>query len=308
MKCWKCKRSEYSPSRRNKLERLLTYVLPFRPYRCDSCDFRFYGPMSPLFNRSRAISAGVLGVVLLLFIVSFFIPSGKADAPPLEDNQVAEKVAQPEDTEMEELLANAPAFPPEENQPVGDEQSVEIDGPSLEQNSKPMEEPEIVEDLSGHSDFVKAQLAKNLSKAAGENHPTVIHKEDDASKPAPALKKKSTASEKRAVAGGGTIQSVEIKAEVNTFLLELETSQPVSVRGEWLDSKTPKFVVNIRGDWSLKKGLKMNTPIQASFVKKVRMGRHPGYFTIVLDLNTNEIAKPQVESRNNRLVIELARL
>lgn len=72
VRCGKCKSSDieaaYPPTR---FEEKLAWVLPLSPYQCDKCERRFLSWASPLMDRNRSISSGIvvgllsLGVILM---------------------------------------------------------------------------------------------------------------------------------------------------------------------------------------------------------------------------------------------------
>jgi len=300
MKCWKCKNQDYNPSHRNKVEKVISNIFPIRPYRCDSCDFRFYGLISPLFNRSRAISTGIMGLLLALFVVSALVSFDEEEPTP--KTEVTQNTESAEVSGSDGGIATPVSKPEVENGAAA--ASTNATDNTSEEIGLEDETPAIEEDLSGHSDFVKTQLARNRSISAGEEPPTVVSKKTEA----PAVKASPKAEAPRVAAiSGGQITAVSSQLEGKVFRLEIETNKPVSVKKQWLDERGPKLVVNLKGAWSLKRGLSAKIPVGDSLVKRVRLGSHPNYFTIVLDLSMEKPGKTTVEPGEKGIVITISK-
>jgi len=73
MKCPICHDNDHKRSRRGISERILSIVVPVRPFRCMNCYNRFYGLASPLFDLKRSISAVVISSFLMLIFSLFYI-------------------------------------------------------------------------------------------------------------------------------------------------------------------------------------------------------------------------------------------
>ncbi|CAM2008993.1 AMIN domain-containing protein [Acanthopleuribacter pedis] len=97
MDCKHCKSEDIRPSQRNQMERVLGYVIPVRPYRCEECDKRSWGLIRPILEKPRIITWSVLGVVALLFtlnaVMVFDVTSADETENPAEVETVDDGAA-----------------------------------------------------------------------------------------------------------------------------------------------------------------------------------------------------------------------
>lgn len=165
MKCRSCKETELSPDERKKFEDILVYALPLVPYRCDGCDHRQYGFTQPLFDKPRIISASVLGLIIVVFILSIFLggsPEEKKTAPP--EKVAAQSVSPDGETDRAETDGSkvADASGQEDSNPVSDVPAEDTSStPVADAKQGPRQEVVI-------SQFVQKQLEKNQAKRKKE--------------------------------------------------------------------------------------------------------------------------------------------
>ena len=65
------------PSKRQRPERVLSWIVPLRPYRCNACDHRQFGRASPILNRPRIITYSVAAALLVGLIVLSTVRGGE---------------------------------------------------------------------------------------------------------------------------------------------------------------------------------------------------------------------------------------
>ena len=291
-RCWKCGSDDFSESRRNMAEKVLTAIIPLRPYRCGSCEARFFGLTSPVFNRSRAISASVMALIVIWFGASLILNSGGAEVTPEETVEVAQAENEP----LEEPLPNA------------GEQTV-----AVEDAKPPEEEAETGEsiDESQFSAYVLEQRRRNMAKEAAAEEPSKPAGETTAAitetpvintappKPAetPVVKEPVDAK----TSGAALLTGAAISQQDGKSVFLLDAAKALTVKSHFPVSA--RIVVDINGSWKLQ-GLSNTNPLNTELVKQVRFGFHASYTRVVLDLNKN-ISDYKVETTASGLKITI---
>ncbi|QTD52615.1 AMIN domain-containing protein [Sulfidibacter corallicola] len=153
-------------------ERVLGWVVPVRPYRCQSCEFRQWGLIDPLVSRERLISWSVLGLVAILFILnSVLVFPVDGDAP--EDDRDSQQIAtQAEEGERPDEVGTSDKASDEEPSKSGETPEAEAPRadsgqvPAGEASSEPVVE---VKDTAPEPSSVPAKEATGVQVAQSED-------------------------------------------------------------------------------------------------------------------------------------------
>ena len=331
--CKSCGSEDVRPSHRNPVERILGYMIPFRTFRCNSCEHRFWGLMPWPYERNQMIGyAATLVVLLLMFTLPFMMGGSKAEPEP--EAVQAEVVDNPEAGETQ-----TGATPTE---PIGDQTQPATENTAADQ-TQPAEQPSGTNQAgagesqestdqpaaageSGKttvSPFVAKQLERNggdLSNttvaepnAQPETEKVAVKTEPEQkvepkrrttqSKPKPKPQQRQRA--QAPTRAGGILESLSYTLEDGSLVVELRTDKEGG-QAFYKDWASNRHIIDLTGSWKAGAQLARQIKVTGYPVKTIRTGFHQDYFRIVLDLNQTNVPKPQLERRGRLLRIKLA--
>jgi serine/threonine protein kinase len=91
-----------------------------------------------------------------------------------------------------------------------------------------------------------------------------------------------------------TIRQLENK---ETFKMGLEASGAIKDYATFTMTRPPRLVVNLRGRWQISG--RRTFPMSDNLVRQVRIGEHPEYLAVVLDLKRIPSVPPEIEKNDN---------
>ncbi len=282
-KCRSCKSMDYKPSHRNGPEKVLSNILPIRPYRCNECDTRFYGPTVPLINLGHGITLSGFFFLAMFFVMSSPGPEVPPVNPSAEVNSASELTS--EEPIEAELLAGEEQLQDEAQSP----------GTEVSELSPPMEAPPTT------SDFVMAQAAQNRAKRDGSYiAPAVKTKSAVTANPETKVVINESASQAKKL-----LQKIEQGVEGNTLQLTiLHEGGPAKTKILKL-SEGGRWAVDLEGMWRIPRGLDQKRKSNHDHIKQIRFGNHSGFFRIVFDLVSPSPDPPIIEAKAGKLIISL---
>ncbi|MDJ0841271.1 MAG: AMIN domain-containing protein [Acidobacteriota bacterium] len=290
MKCWNkdCRETEFSDAEPNKVEHYATYVLPLKPVTCDNCERRQYRPADEIFTKERKISNGIIGGLLLLFLVlSIFGGGGDEENPkPAEDDETSVAAGE----------TGAESGEPE--QPAEEVVVKEGEPEDLSRNVPP--DPEIQV-----SAFVQRQLERNRARKEGRapkpvTEPAAPPKPETRPTPTPASDTPSTDS-----AGNRRLNALRITQDGEDVVLELDGTGSFSDRSQ-ATLGSDRYIIDLKGAWRVAGAVQASYQAPGDLVRRVRIGKHPNYFRMVLDLHSGKSITPAFQEKENGLIIRLS--
>jgi len=265
LKCKSCGERDIRPSHRNKLERALSYLVPLRPYRCNACDHRQFGPASPVLDKPRIISYSILTALILIIVgLSMF---GGSDPVPEQIGAT------------EEPAAPGPAAEVAEPEPTAEPLPVPV--------SEAGDAPEQREPVTV-SPFVAEQLAKNRARQQGE--PV-----EERARPSVTRPTRTESPTPASTAIGGRVSDLVVsRGEGGALSIDL------SGKGDFAKYRDldlgDRLVVDLEGPWTLGSRVQSRYAVDHGSVRSVRLGLHSGYLRLVFDLT--EGARPSIGLEN----------
>ncbi len=289
MKCGKCKSTDCRLSHRNPLERVISNMIPIRPYRCENCSRRFFWLTRPLFNLSRALVAAVFGLLIVYFAANLLIKSREA-APikpesPEPEQTVEESATRAGDAATDQSGPASEAAVAETSQDE-DAATEEAGGVPAPETTSPAEE--VVEEPS---DFVKDQLERNKKKAGEGGDPSKAAAPERDAVPTVEARTPSRApvqNKTRAVLSG-----FDYEAASSSFSLQLIADKPIDQYRHMRLSNPERLVIDLPGQWRIDRGVRLKTAVDNEIIGLIRIGRHENKLRIVLDLKTAQVSPPE---------------
>lgn len=309
MECKKCGSTSFRESKRNSVEYWSAFVIPFRPYRCESCDHRFWGKIDPVFETKRLIAWAVIFVLLLVYALF-----GITIKTPIEESETkTAEVSEPAASNPNASTVDGENGNPEAIPAGTEETAVNSDQPPVESEEEVVaEEIAPVEAVtptnpSDYSDLSRNKLAENMEKkgltvppdlARPSEKQTRAASSDSSTSRDPAPKKTSLNASGRTL----NLKSLDAVQSGAVLVVSLKTGgrapEPVIRRFD------QRLVLDFPGRWRL------GTPIGArSFdahpvIQRVRTGLHEDYLRLVFDIREGASwPSPDVEILDDRVDI-----
>ncbi len=319
MKCPKCGSTNVTPSHKRGLERALQYVYPKVPYRCKECWSRYWKLQSPFANRKSLIGTLAIMILVVLFLVLPFLPSqengvsstGPA-SPDAEDMRPTAAVPQPDATDM---VPFEPDPVPEGSDAAGPVAS--IDSPAVDVADPPVAEPaatdeaiEVPEDpveVPAPASSPSAETAALTPDAEAETVEPPAPEETTAAaapeeaatppaNPAPAPTERTRQERSR-------VTAIRQLAGEDGFRMALESSGPIRDYTTFTMDSPPRLVINLAGAWEIRG--RRTFPMEGNLVERIRIGEHPQYLSVVLDLKRAAPAAPRIDRTDKGFTLTL---
>jgi hypothetical protein len=280
-------------------------LLPLRPYRCTACDARFFGPTQPLFDRTRALSAIVLAIIVFLLLANAVVKLTYKPRPnaflPTASTSEAESADTADSTDIgtDREVASSPATDePDTTNDLETEESSSQDEPdvaqAVQETADQLREPlpadpptadastaeadSTTTESPDTSKFVQNQKALNLAKLKGEPAPTPTPPASDQTQPEPQI----------VAAAAGQLTAVRIKTGDN-LTIKLDADDRLRGKAPYFLNSPPRLVLDLPGQWQLKQGLPDQYRVDRNGVRSLRLGQHPNFMRVVLDLERNRM-------------------
>lgn len=289
------------------MERLLGEILPLRPYRCNSCEHRYWSWIKPLFNLSRGLFVALVFVALLWLGSSVALkliePSPGAvsasTTQPQESLEASDEEAAAEDrspnqgelpsepasaqvaTALDEETLNAPFLPPAESPSASTDALPQA-------SSAPTEESEAAP-ATELSPFVQQQLARNQAREADTTAPlTEVDPPPEPSAASAPEKAETTPTSSVVPAPArsrtpGRITSLEIDDSGDSLVVRILGTNAMQ-RHKSFALAGDRLVWDLTGDWQLNANIGRALKLEHPLARQLRLGRHKRYLRLVFDL------------------------
>lgn len=322
MNCPNCGSDNITNSHRRGVERGLRYLIPWVPYRCKECWSRFWKFQNPFRSTAGKVAGGL--VVLIVFWIWLnplerFAP-GPDEPPPPEPLPQSEAPA-PDTPEPPDFrpsstgdLASAPQADGSDivETDLGPTPSAsESDGqeaPSGEVVAEAPDAPAVREPApSAERPAGAGERPLDSDTPAGKSDP-----DQPAEAESPELKRVQPGTEKThkqprlvetAKKGSRAFKGVARTPAVGEFRMTVRADGPVIRYNAFTLESPPRLVVNLPGKWE-NQG-RATYPMDSDLVDRVRVGEHPDYLSIVLDLKGKAPASPTIEKTDNGFSLTL---
>lgn len=292
MKCPKCGSTNVTPSHKRGLERVLQYVYPKVPYRCKECWSRYWKLQSPFANRKSLIGTIAIMVLVVLFLVLPFLPSQdngvSSTGPASPESRELTPLSELSGPEEPDTAPLEPAAVPEEPEMPGGVATVDIPADPVVD--------ETAEDA--------AALNEDEMDVADASVETAAATPDMAAETAPAQPSKPV---QAAARGGGRefsrVTAIRQIEEGDGFRMALESSGPIEDFAAFTMENPPRLVINLSGTWKIRG--QRTFPMQGDWVRQVRIGEHPRFLSVVLDLKRAAPAAPRIDKTDKGITLTL---
>ncbi len=315
MNCPNCGSENITSSHRRGLEKVFRYLVPWVPYRCKECWSRFWKFQNPF----RGTVAKVVGGLVILIILWVWINPLERfrpgpDGPPLPGRPPQSEAPAPDTPEP-------PDFPPPETRDLA--------------SAPPAEDADIEEtDLgtrpsasgSGSQEAPSGEVVAEAPDAPADREPAGAGEQpldieapagegdtdQSADAEAPELKRVQPGTEKTlkparqaetAQKAARIFKEVARTPVVGAFRMTVRADGPVSRYNAFTLASPPRLVINLPGKWD-NEG-RATYPMDSDLVDRVRIGEHPDYLSIVLDLKGKSQASPTIEKTNDGFTLTL---
>jgi hypothetical protein len=313
MKCPKCGSSDVTSSHKRGIERVLQYVYPKAPFRCKECWSRFWKFQSPFAHRKSFLGTIVIVLLAVFFLVLPFFPhqengvssTGGVSAPGPEPDALP---AEPSDTEALEFEVDVNA--PETDAIVDPEERPVADAPEIPVTETPLRveggdngrlpdngATETAEPPAEREETAPASAVSVASIDEETPETPVAHEmrlTEAPSQPEPANKQKPL----RRIT---SIQQIDDGAD--GFKMVVESNDAIGDYTAFTMERPHRMVVNLTGRWVIKG--QRTFPMEDELVQQVRIGEHPRYLSVVLDLKRAAPALPEIRKTDKGFTLTL---
>ncbi len=316
MRCPKCGSSNVTPSHKRGIERALQYVYPKIPYRCKECWNRYWKFHNPFAHRKSIIGILGIGVLAILFLMLPFLPHQgngvSSTGPDPASAPVAAKVPEPA------MLASPdPAVAPEgPDRPDGGDIGM-AEEPAADAAAPPSPDTErpASTEIAGE-EAAPAGGATGIAESAVEPVALATKPAETADEPVPAaapvvspegIAAPEADPDPAEAAGEATgfrrVTAIRQIEGADAFRIALESSRPIDDYAAFSMESPPRWVVNIAGKWEISG--KRIFSMKDDLVRRVRIGEHPQFLSVVLDLKRRIPAPPEIRRTEQGLTLTL---
>ncbi len=294
MKCPKCGSDNVTPSHKRGMERALQYIYPKAPYRCKECWSRFWKFQSPFANRKSFAGAVVILILAIFFLVLPFFPH--------QENGVSSTGPEPE---MSHPAAQEPATPPlfdsdaapdeAKNAPIFDI----AEKPAYDAPETPIAETPPTDDMTADAPIDAPMPADDGPGDSG----TPVEPAASASKAIAGTSDEiapKTAGKQEVPRRVTSIQAMEGTSD---FRMALAATGPIENYTVFTMGRPPRLVINLSGTWEIRG--QRTFPMDNDLVQRVRIGEHPRYLSVVLDLKRAVTAAPEIRKTDKGFTLTL---
>lgn len=320
MICRICGSDKITNSHRRGMEKLFKYFYPRAPYRCKECWSRFWVFENPFKTTLSKLIAG-LAVCMLIFLLSWpFLPFNKTEPVQVKKKdtsgslfvtkrpQKPKPVTEPEKPKQPQDIAPQPEMPviPEDIEPsIPDSSSLDIQ-PSPKTDTA---EPKPKDDIAGttrETAMEKDAAGDPEIKSKPEETTTlyVTKPEISPTKP-PAVKHKTVPEKDRKPEFENRFKGVKISESKGMVSILLKTDKIITKHKHFFitNPKPPRIVVDLPGKWKHRGDTTFNA--KGDIISRVRVGQHPDFFRIVLDMKTKKQIFPSYKESPEGLIISV---
>ena len=320
MKCPKCGSTNVTPSHKRGLERVLQYVYPKVPYRCKECWSRYWMLQSPFANRKSLIGTITVMVLVVLFLVLPFLPSHEngvsSTGPALPESTELTPLPELTEPEKPDMAPLEPAAVPEEPEKSGAVATVDIPAaPAVDPTDVLAADPVVeatAEDSEAPAEDAADVADASVETAAATPDTAAETGEKPASEETPAATAEAapagSSEPVQAAARGGRrefsrVTSIRQIEEGDGFRMALESSGPIEDFAAFTMKNPPRLVINLSGTWEIRG--QRTFPMQDDLVRRVRIGEHPRFLSVVLDLKRAAPADPRIDKTDKGITLTL---
>ncbi|GBC63999.1 hypothetical protein DENIS_4999 [Desulfonema ishimotonii] len=331
MKCPICGSDNVTHSHRRGLEKFFRFIDPRAPYRCKDCWGRFRVFEAPVrILRSVLIACVAISIVALLIAVPFLLP----DRTPSEERQAemadrpvrrpAKRVTEipppatvPETEIPESPVASAEsgdadhvseAAVPQDETPVSpapETSTAELPAPesgAVHTGGPPSDAPVVAE---AEQEAVITDAGKDVARPAQDvPKPAADFPAEKQAAPSPAVVPEKARS---AQAGESPrrLRKIKVRVSDGEFRMLLIADGPVREYKTLYIKAPPRFVVDLKGKWKYQGASAVST--DGDMVRQIRVGEHPDFIRVVMDLRMNVPSVRSLEETTRGLLVEIER-
>ncbi|MCP4111021.1 MAG: AMIN domain-containing protein [Desulfobacteraceae bacterium] len=287
MKCPRCGSDNVTYSHRRGMEKILRYFWPRVPYRCKECWTRYW-KFENIFQ-AAAVSGGILAVIIIILLAVMFKGGQTPKDEPEPVKPVAERTSEPDELEMTELYSRVDDDINEQDNDTPAEET------HVGTGSTPEVRPDIKPDIKPEPDITPVpEKVKEPPK-----DPVPDKKEV---KPATAEKKpvKPVAKVKDSFR---ILKAIRSKGWNGYFNMVISADESIKKYKAFPLNNPPRLVINIYGKW--KSHESSAKEVKSDLVSKVRIGEHPDYISVVLDIKNGKVPTPVIKESSEGLDLTL---
>lgn len=316
MECPVCGSANVAPSHRRGAEKLVRYAIPRAPYRCKDCWSRFWRFENPW--KTPAAMVGALAAVLLLTGAialslrsretpppdssrttaesrgeSFVLPPPAHRTPRRDADPAPERPRTPADTPSDSLSTDAastdatdrPDPPPRPSDPSSPPEPAS--GPVSDPIADPTADPAPA-DPATMPEVAESRPDVAPRDATGPATPATAPKPESPTRvadpqPAPSPE---TAALPPVPRGPRTLREIVPRTADGAFEMSVDAGGPVAAPEIFHLAGPPKLVIDLAGEW--RREVKSPVEVSGELVRRIRIGGHPDFVRLVLDLATEE--------------------
>jgi hypothetical protein len=310
------------------MERALQYVYPKIPYRCKECWSRYWKFQSPFANRKSIIGILAIGLLAVLFLMLPFLPhQGNGVSSTGPEPASAPVTANAPDPPMPDSLAPA-AAPNGPDRPDGPDRidageagmaeepaaDAAVAPPPVTESplvSEPVEEAAAPSAAKAEAGITASPVAAPATEPPAEtdDRPLAAATPPAAAPMVPAPESdapgapRSPAEPAGEATGFQRVTAIRQIEGADAFRIALESSGPIDDYAAFSMESPPRWVINISGKWEIsgKRIFSMNDEL----VRRVRIGEHPKFLSVVLDLKQRVPEAPEIRRTEQGLTLTL---
>lgn len=268
MKCPRCGSDNVTYSHRRGMEKILRYFWPRVPYRCKECWTRFWKLENIL--QAVAVTGGIIGIAIIILLAVWY--KGREVRPDDYTEPVrpaAEQTAAEDD--IREMLSKMDEQADTQISEQGKDEQAGTEAPDVKPDVKPdiePDKPDISPDPISKTEPVPEQQKKTEAKhdvPGKETRQTSVKKQKSYR----------------------ILKGIRLKAWGGYFKMTVNADGPIRKYKAFPLNNPSRLVINISGKW--KSNEKQVKEVKSDLVSRIRIGEHPDYLTIVLDLKKKQV-------------------
>jgi len=289
IECPNCGSDNVTHSHRRGIERLARYVYPRVPFRCKECWTRFWKFQSPL-------GGGFARIVALAILLMFTLTAGWYFF--LRQNQDPPSSLQQKSRPRGGLVKKASETPAKRTVPTLRKQAVPPSAPIRKPGGASAASEKKRKEAAGVKiSGLNAKKTAGPGQKGGQMSAAAAHKKKPSLKgtvPLPGKKTSPGQASQQIRRSGQTLKALRPQSLENGFRLTLLADGPIEkYKTMSLEEPPPKFVIDLAGKWDYSGPYSTN--VRSEMVRRIRVGRHPDFIRIVMDLKGSKVLIPVIE-------------
>lgn len=302
IECPNCGSDNITHSHRRGIERIARYVYPRVPYRCKECWTRFWKFRNPLGGGIAKIAAIAVLVICAGVAGWYFF---------LRQDQETSSSAQQKTRPRGGLVRKAPEKPIKRVVPTLRKQQPASPEPVRKPDASPVP-------VGKKADIPDAGIADaNVEKPVPPRPKQTLPSSGSETntswrKPVavkgtiaqPVRKPSSAKASQQVRRAGQTLKALQPESLENGFRLTLLADGPIEkYKTMSLEEPPPKFVIDLAGKWEYSGPYRVN--VRSGMVRRIRVGRHPDFLRVVMDLKGSKVLIPVIEESADGLTMTI---